>query len=256
MPNTTSTIEPTATAADSSPSARQAAMPVTTAPAHEAAQDDRVLGGPGAVGPPDGARGRSSSSRGRSESQSTVPPRPASPGSATAPGQATAGAAPVAHGAERRPVGLGGGEDHRGAAVEQGDHGAQRLLGHGLGRGRVGGQAHLEGDGLGRRAFHLAHHELAAVGGGGPVHPAPAVAGPVGRTPRGSPMLHGRVGAPRRRSVSSPPRGSGRGRPRRGPTCSSAGSATTTRSRPPQQAEGRRARHLEHDVVEHAAPRG
>ena len=60
-----------------------------------------------------------------------------------------------------------------------------------------------QGHGLGRRALHLPHHQLAAVGGGRPVHPAPVVPGPVGPHPRGSPMSRGDAVARCRRSASS-----------------------------------------------------
>ena len=47
MPMVTSTIEERATAHDSSPSARQAAMPVTTAPRQASRRPTEFSGGPG-----------------------------------------------------------------------------------------------------------------------------------------------------------------------------------------------------------------
>ena len=245
MPTTTRAIEPAATVHDSSPSARQAAMPVTTAPAHATRSVTECSGGPGPVGPLDRVDEPHGPCPGATRRRSAT---------ATAR-QAATGTAPVADGAGPRPVVLGGGEEHRRAPVDERHQGRHGPLGHPLRRVGIGRQVHLQRDRFGRRALHLAHHQLAAVGGGGPVHPAPAVPGPVGAHAAGLADCRGGVEHAAPGGVLRP-RGQGQGPTEPRPDVQRAGerrrrrSCATTAGRrvPPWRPRRRR------DV--HAAPLG
>ena len=144
------------------------------------------------------------------------------------PGQAAARTAPIGHAGDDRSRGLDGGQEDRGAPVEQPDDRAEGALGDTLGFLGVAGRTTRQRDRLGRGPFQLPYHQLSGMGGRPPVDLATAVARPVGtRTPR---LAHIRLRPVGRRPLSSWSRtGRDCGLPRRGAMWSAVGRGSSTR---------------------------
>jgi len=104
-----------------------------------------------------------------------------------------------------------------------------------------------------RSALHLAHHQLAAVGGGGPVHPATVVPGRYGA--RRAVRRSARTSRGHTPPVSSRPRASGGGDPD-GARRAGSGGGRPRRSCATTTAEGSCRGDLEHDPVVHAPALG
>ncbi len=176
-------------------------------------------------------------------------------GCATA-GEPSGGVGLRVHGLRSRPVAFGGGQHDRRGVGQELEQGPQGPPGHRVALGPVVGEDHpqLAHHGLG--PLGLSDHELAPVGGGGPVHQAPRVSGHVRAHPAGlaNPSVpwpvvvegglggrvaeHGHLG-----------RAGHRGHPER------PGEGDHDPLVPPQQAEGGRRSQLEGDLTERPSAR-